>query len=92
MILSNCCGFCATIILRESRSNAELIYSQFGAFHMKLDQDLVFPVKDAASADLMKLKAACLLCAGVLEERQALEIVARADRMIAACAATDMAA
>ena len=28
---------------------------------MKLDQDLAFPVKDAASADLMKLKAACLL-------------------------------
>ena len=59
---------------------------------MKLDHDLAFPVKDAASADLMKLKAACLLRAGVLEEWQALEIVARADRMIAACAATDMAA
>ena len=59
---------------------------------MKLDQDLAFPVKDAASADLMKLKAACLLRAGVLEERQALEIVARADRMIASCVATEKAA
>ena len=59
---------------------------------MKLDLDLAFPVKDAASADLMKLKAACLVRAGVLEERHALEIVARADRMIAACTTTEKAA
>ena len=59
---------------------------------MKLDLDLAFPVKDAASADLMKLKAACLVCAGVLEERPALEIVARADRMIASCTGTEKAA
>ena len=59
---------------------------------MKLDHELAFPVKDAASADLMKLKAACLLRAGVLEERQALEIVARANRMIASCTATENAA
>jgi hypothetical protein len=49
---------------------------------MKLDQDLAFPIKDPASADLMKLKATCLLHAGVLEEYEVLEIIARADRMI----------
>ena len=54
---------------------------------MKLDHDLAFPIKDASSADLMKLKATCLLRAGVLEEGEALEIVARADRMIGSCGA-----
>ena len=52
---------------------------------MKLDQELAFPIKDAASADFMKFKATCLLGAGVLEEWEVLEIIARADRMIVSC-------
>ena len=59
----------------------------FGAFHMKLDCDLVFPINDAASAALMSLKATCLLRAGVLDECEVLEIVARAARMIGSCGA-----
>ena len=58
---------------------------------MRLDPDMAFPIKDPASADLMKLKAACLVRAGVLEERQALEIVAQANRMLAFHEATDNA-
>ena len=54
---------------------------------MKLDCDLAFPIKDAASAALMSLKATCLLRAGVLDEWEVLEIVARADRMILSCGA-----
>jgi hypothetical protein len=54
---------------------------------MKLDQELAFPIKDAASADLMKFKAKCLLHAGVLGECEVLEIIAHADRMIVSCGA-----
>jgi hypothetical protein len=65
----------------------EQSYLLLGAFHMKLDLQLAFPIKDAASADLMKLKAACLLRAGVLEEWEARKIIARADRLIVSCSA-----
>jgi hypothetical protein len=37
---------------------------------MQFDLELIFPIRDAASAELMALKAACLCNAGVIDARQ----------------------
>jgi hypothetical protein len=37
---------------------------------MSLDLDLIFPIRDVPSADLMMLKAACLWNAGIIDDRQ----------------------
>src|ERR1700730_17244102 len=34
------------------------------------DLDLIFPIRDVASADLMMLKATCLWNAGIIDDRQ----------------------
>ena len=49
---------------------------------MRPDPDIAFAMNDAASANFMKVKAECLLQAGVLENRQALEIIMKANQMI----------
>jgi hypothetical protein len=46
---------------------------------MQLDLDLVFPIRDLASAELMRVKAACLQHAGVIDATQR-EIVERRAR------------
>jgi hypothetical protein len=47
-----------------------------------LDVDRIFPVADAPSARLMKLKALCLRRAGILSEAQRLAVVRRADQVM----------
>ena len=46
----------------------------------KLDLDLIFPIKDAASAWLMSFKADCLHRAGVISERERQAVLAKAQR------------
>ncbi len=50
---------------------------------MQLDLDLIFPIRDAASAELMTVKAACLCNAGVICARQKKIIEQRAERYLA---------
>jgi hypothetical protein len=38
--------------------------------HSQLDMKIIFPIKDAASAALMAVKADCLRRAGVISEQQ----------------------
>jgi hypothetical protein len=47
---------------------------------MQFDLDLIFPIRDAASAELMALKAACLCNAGVIDARQKEIIERRAQK------------
>ena len=49
---------------------------------MPLDLNQIFPIKDVASARLMKLKALCLFRAGVVSEQDMAMIQARADAFI----------
>jgi len=37
---------------------------------MSLDLNLIFPIRDVPSADLMVLKANCLWNAGIIDDRQ----------------------
>jgi hypothetical protein len=69
-----------------------------GMATMQFDLDLVFPIRDPASAELMMLKAACLCNAGVIDARQREIVERRARRFLeqnvfqhssAACARTD---
>ena len=54
-----------------------------GMATMKFDLDLIFPIRDAASAELMALKAACLCNAGVIDARQKEIIERRAQKFLA---------
>jgi hypothetical protein len=62
---------------------------------MQFDLELIFPIRDAASAELMTLKAACLSNAGVIDARQREIVEQRAQRFLgqnvasAACARWD---
>jgi hypothetical protein len=47
-----------------------------------LDMDRIFPIPDAPSARLMKLKAHCLYRAGILSEKQRQAIARRADQVL----------
>jgi hypothetical protein len=49
---------------------------------MQLDLDLVFPIRDLASAELMRVKAACLLHAGVIDDAQREIVERRAQRFL----------
>jgi hypothetical protein len=49
---------------------------------MQLDIDLIFPIRDAASAELMTLKAACLWNAGVIDARQKKMVELRARKLL----------
>ena len=42
-----------------------------------LDLDLVFPARDAASAELMRLKADCLYAAGIIDAPERRRVHAR---------------
>ena len=54
-----------------------------GMATMQFDLDLIFPIRDAASAELMALKAACLCNAGVIDARQKEIIERRAQEFLA---------
>jgi hypothetical protein len=50
-----------------------------------LNFETLFPIKDAASARLMLVKARCLLAAEVIREPEALEVVRRANAIRSTC-------
>jgi hypothetical protein len=50
---------------------------------MSLDLDLIFPIRDVPSADLMMLKAACLWNAGIIDDRQRELVHQRAEPVFA---------
>jgi hypothetical protein len=52
-----------------------------------LDLDTLFPIKDAASAGLMLVKARCLLAAEVISEPEGLEVARRANAIRGTCKA-----
>jgi hypothetical protein len=69
-----------------------------GMATMQFDVELIFPIRDAASAKLMTLKAACLSNAGIIDARQRKIVEQRAQRFLgqnafqhssAACARSD---
>ena len=47
------------------------------------DLDLIFPIRNVASADLMMLKATCLWNAGIIDDRQRKLVQQRAARFSA---------
>jgi hypothetical protein len=49
---------------------------------MQFDLELIFPIRDAASAELMTLKAACLSNAGIIDARQRKIVEQRAQRFL----------
>ncbi len=49
---------------------------------MRLNVDLIFPIRDAASAELMTVKAACLRNAGVIDARQKKIVEQRARKFL----------
>ena len=49
---------------------------------ISLDLDLVFPIRDLPSADLMMLKAACLWNAGIIDDWQRELVQQRAERFL----------
>jgi hypothetical protein len=53
-----------------------------GMTTMTFDQDLIFPIHDFASADLMTLKAACLWNAETINDRQRQPVEQRAQRFL----------
>jgi hypothetical protein len=50
---------------------------------MAFDLDLIFPIRDVASADLMMLKATCLWNARIIDDRQRKLVQQRAARFSA---------
>ena len=50
---------------------------------MSFDLDLIFPIRDVPSADLMMLKAACLWNAGIIDDRQRELVHQRAEPVFA---------
>jgi hypothetical protein len=54
-----------------------------GMTSMAFDLDLIFPIRDVASADLMMLKATCLWNAGIIDDRQRKLVQQRAARFSA---------
>lgn len=46
------------------------------------DLELVFPINDGPSANLMLAKATCLLCSGEIDVRQAASIFRRASEVL----------
>jgi hypothetical protein len=53
-----------------------------GVATMTFDLDLLFPIRDFASAHLMVLKAACLWNAGIISDRQRQLVEQRAQRFL----------
>jgi hypothetical protein len=53
-----------------------------GRWIMQLDLDLIFPMREASSAELMTLKAACLSRAGIINARQKKIVEQRAQMFL----------
>jgi hypothetical protein len=56
---------------------------------MQLDLELIFPIRDLPSAELMTLKAACLSDAGVIDTRQRKIVEQRAHMFLGMDEVTD---
>ncbi|HEY7243316.1 MAG TPA: hypothetical protein VH678_05470 [Xanthobacteraceae bacterium] len=50
--------------------------------HSDLDLDLIFPIRDVPSAELMRVKAACLRNAGVIDAHQKKIVDQRAQEFL----------
>jgi hypothetical protein len=55
---------------------------------MPLDIGQIFPISDAPSAQLMKLKASCLFRAGILTARERAAVARKAREALSAPSAT----
>ena len=53
-----------------------------GMSTMSLDLDLILPIRDTPSAELMMLKATCLWNAGIIDDRQRELVHQRAKRVL----------
>jgi hypothetical protein len=53
-----------------------------GTVTMQLDLELIFPIRDVPSAELMTLKAVCLWNAGVIDARQRKLVEQRAQQLL----------
>jgi hypothetical protein len=53
-----------------------------GTVTMQLDLDLIFPIRDVPSAELITLKAVCLWNAGVIDARQRKLVEQRAQQFL----------
>jgi hypothetical protein len=53
-----------------------------GMTSMAFDLDLIFPIRDVASADLMMLKATCLWNAGIIDDGERELVQQRAERFL----------
>jgi hypothetical protein len=60
----------------------EIASAKIAAMQARLDLTLIFPIKDAASAAFMTLKAACLCEAGIITESNKEWVDARASSML----------
>ena len=60
-----------------------------GMTSMTFDLDLIFPIRDVASAELMLLKATCLWNAGIIDDRQRKLVQQRAARFLRGNAIAD---
>jgi hypothetical protein len=58
--------------------------SYLAAMHRPLTMELIFPIRDEPSAQLMSLKAECLHMAGVISEREEQTVLARASEVLLA--------
>jgi|SRR6516164_7761425 hypothetical protein len=76
-------------VVFEARSAAAAVQSRqrkkgysAGLTTMSLDLDLIFPIHDLPSANLMMLKANCLWSAGIIGDRQREVVQNRAERFL----------
>jgi hypothetical protein len=60
-----------------------------GMTSMTFDLDLIFPIRDVASAELMLLKATCLWNAGIIDDRQRKLVQQQAARFLRGNAIAD---
>jgi len=58
--------------------------SYLGVMHRPLNIELIFPIRDEPSAQLMSLKAECLHMAGLISEREEQAVLARASEVLLA--------
>jgi hypothetical protein len=78
----------AQVILTPTEKSLELLRGSgvvsrtCGDGDMQFDLELIFPIRDAASAELMALKAACLCNAGVIDARQREIVEKRAQKFL----------
>ena len=65
-----------------STHTGHLAQGQVTMKHHPLDLDIIFPIRDAASASFMALKADCLLQAGIIDDRERQQVQSRANSAV----------